>query len=131
MRGKRQGAIGAPLALLTLLAALFCVTGASLAPSAMAGSATAVTAAHADGGEAHESLGATDETAPAVPAGTRCLKKAQPEQQHPRIGALPARALPVENDALAPARAPTRTGAPRRNPTESPPDLTELSVRRV
>ncbi|MET7378372.1 hypothetical protein ABZT08_06015 [Streptomyces sp. NPDC005526] len=135
MRGRQHGALGAALALLTLLGALFCATSATAASpdpaSVRPGAAPAVTALDHPAPPSHESLSGPDRGAPVFAADAPCLKKAQPGQQQPRVSAPLAHAVPAENSAMADARAPVRVDAPRRTPGEPPPDLAELSVRRV
>lgn len=127
MHRKRHGALGAAVALLTLVAALLCATGAAQAPRAATGSATV---ASAQAAQTHEALKHSGQRAPDAVAAAPCLKKAQPERQ-PRIHAPLPDALPAGSDTTGPGRASPHTCAPRRAPAESPPDLAELSVRRV
>ena len=127
MHGKRHGAMGAALALLTLLAALFCATAASPAPSGAAHSSTTA-ALRALG---HATLDDVGREAPLAATDAPCLKKTQPERQHLRFGAPPSRALPAETDDMASVRALTHTQVRRCGPAPSPPDLAELSVQRV
>ncbi|MDR3083394.1 MAG: hypothetical protein LBV60_21170 [Streptomyces sp.] len=127
MQGTRHGAVGAALALLTLLVALFCATTASPALSGAAHS-SAMTDLRAP---SHETLDNVGQEAPVGATNTPCLKKTQPERQHLRLGAPLARALPTETDGMASMRPPAHTQVRRCGPAPSPPDLAELSVRRV
>lgn len=135
MRGKRHGAMGAALALLTLLAALFCalsvrseapvvpVVSASFAeegPSAVTAVSSVVLPA----------LDTDDQDTNAAVDGP-CLKKVVPEQPQPRNGAALISGLPTETSGTAWAHGSAHTVTRHRDPAPSPPDLTELSVRRV
>ncbi|MFF8918176.1 hypothetical protein ACF08M_33950 [Streptomyces sp. NPDC015032] len=129
MHRKRHGAIGAALALLTLLAALFCATAAS--PPAFQ-AAPSSTAADPHVAPRHETLDGASHDASFSAGKASCLKKVQPEQQHLRTGALLDRALPAQADEMtSPVPASGHTGVRYFEPNPSPPDLTELSVRRV
>ncbi|MFF4762055.1 hypothetical protein [Streptomyces sp. NPDC001292] len=128
MRRKRHGAMGAGLALLVLLAALFCATTSS--PPAFR-AVPSSTAAGPHMAPCPETLDDAGHGAPAATGNAPCLKKAQPEQQQFRFGAPLARALPAQADDTAPARASAYREVRRYGPEPSPPDLTELSVRRV
>ncbi|MFI9604630.1 hypothetical protein ACIHCX_33095 [Streptomyces sp. NPDC052043] len=128
MRGKRHGALGAGLALLVLLAALFCATTAS-PPAFRAAASAAAAGPHLT--PCHKMLDDTGHGAPTAAGNGPCLKKAQPEQQHLRFGAPLARALPAHAVDTAPAPASAHREVRRHGPEPSPPDLTELSVRRV
>ncbi|GED90244.1 hypothetical protein [Streptomyces sp. 6-11-2] len=128
MRRTRHGAMSAGLALLVLLAALFCATTAS-PPAFRAASSSAAADPHV--APCPETLDDAGHGAPAAAGSGPCLKKAQPEQQHPRFGALLSRALPAQADDTAPAWASAHRDVRRHGPEPSPPDLTELSVRRV
>ncbi|MEU9763195.1 hypothetical protein [Streptomyces sp. NPDC047985] len=129
MHRKRHGAVGASLALLTLLAALFCATTASPPAFRAAPSSTAADPHVAPG---HETLDDAGHDVPVSARKASCLKKVQPEQEHLRFGALPDRALPARADDMAPpVRGAGHAGVRYFGPKPSPPDLTELSVRRV
>ncbi|MFJ3335032.1 hypothetical protein [Streptomyces sp. NPDC086766] len=125
MRGKRHSVIGAAVALLTLLAALLCVTSAS------PGAKGPATAASVRAAVCHDALGHSGQGAPGAVADAPCLKKTLPEQRQPSIHASLTRNLLVGNDVMESGRALAHGYAPRRTPAESPPDLAELSVRRV
>lgn len=127
MHGKRRGAMGVVLALLTLVASLFCAAGASAAPAGAAPSAAVtdlceVPLPHTSADVGH------GVSAPAADA--PCLKKSQPAQQPLASGVPFSRVLPAEADVLPFPRAVQGDG-PHRCPAHSPPDLAELSVRRV
>jgi len=127
MRGKQHGAVGATLALLTLLAALFCVTAASPAPSGTVHSST-VADLRAPG---HQTLDNAGRKAPVAAVDAPCLKKTQPKRQHVRFGAPRTGALPAETGEMAAMRASVHPQARCYGPAPSPPDLAELSVRRL
>ena len=127
MRGKRDGAVGAALALLTLLAALFCVTAAFPALSRAVHS-SAVADLCAPG---HETLASAGREAPVAAVDAPCLKKTQPKRQHVRFGTPPTGALPAETGEMASLRASAHTQVRRYGPAPSPPGLAELSVRRL
>ncbi|MFF9073456.1 hypothetical protein ACF1FX_25610 [Streptomyces sp. NPDC014646] len=129
MHRKRHGAMGAALALLTLLAALFCATTAS-PPAFRATPSSAAADLHMT--PRHEALDDAGHDAPVSAGKASCLKKVQPKQEHLRFHALLERALPTQADDMTPpVRGPGRTGVQYFGPRPSPPDLTELSVRRV
>ncbi|MFF9126295.1 hypothetical protein ACF09J_23825 [Streptomyces sp. NPDC014889] len=128
MRRRRHGAMGAGLALLVLMAALFCATTSS-PPALLAAPSPAAAGPHlaaSPGTSADDGHGA-----PAAAGHGPCLKKTQPEQQQTRSGAPLARALPARADDTAAARVSAHREARRHGPEPSPPDLAELSVRRV
>ncbi|MFJ2020808.1 hypothetical protein [Streptomyces nodosus] len=125
---RRHGAMGAALALLVLLAALFCA-GTSSPPLFEAAHSSAT---------AELRLASCDTTpdgaghgAPAGAAKAPCLKKVQPGPPHLRFGALPTRAVPADAADTASARRSAYLDVRRHGPEPSPPDLTELSVQRV
>ncbi|MEU3216272.1 hypothetical protein [Streptomyces sp. NPDC006971] len=129
MHRKRHGAMGAALALLTLLAALFCATAAS--PPAFRATLSS-TAADPRMAPRHETLDDASHDAPVSAGKASCLKKVQPKQEHLRFGAPLERALPAQADGMTPpVRGPGHAGVRYLGPRPSPPDLTELSVRRV
>ncbi|MGX4689688.1 hypothetical protein [Streptomyces sp. JNUCC 63] len=136
MLGKRHGAMGAALALLTLLAALFCATSvrsdapvASVAEASFA--AEASSAAAAVSSVALPSLDTADQSGGAAAAGGPCLKKVVPDQPQPRTGAAPISGLPAGAGGTAWVHGPAHAVSRHAGPAPSPPDLTELSVRRV
>ncbi|MEV5986544.1 hypothetical protein AB0L85_16240 [Streptomyces sp. NPDC052051] len=127
MQGKRHGAMGAALALLTLLAALLCATSASPALARAAHSSAAADLR----ASSHTTLGSVGQDAPVTATTAPCLKKTQPERQQSRFAVPLIRALPTAPDALASARAHLPERVQHRGPAPSPPDLAELSVRRL
>ncbi|MFI9627339.1 hypothetical protein [Streptomyces sp. NPDC052042] len=130
MHRKRHGAMGAALALLTLLAALFCAT--TVSPPAFQAAAPSSAAAEEHMAPGHEMLDDTGLDASFSAGKASCLKKVQPEQQHLRSGAMLERALPAQADDMTPAVLGSGSaGVWCFGPKPSPPDLTELSVRRV
>ncbi|PZH17355.1 hypothetical protein C1I97_05215 [Streptomyces sp. NTH33] len=136
MLGKRHGVMGAVLALLTLLAALFCATSvrsdASVASVVSASSAVEDPfAAAAVSSAALPSLDTADRSGGADAAGGPCLKKVVPDQPQPRTGAALISGPPTGTGETAWVRGSAHTVAHRCGPAPSPPDLTELSVRRV
>ncbi|MFF3731129.1 hypothetical protein ACFYXM_12605 [Streptomyces sp. NPDC002476] len=129
MLRERHGTMGAALALLTLLAALFCAT--TVSPPAFRATPSS-TAADLHVAPRHETLDDASHDAPVSAGKASCLKKIQPKQEHLRCGALLERALPAQADEMTPpVRGPGHAGVRYSGPRPSPPDLTELSVRRV
>lgn len=136
MLGKRHGVMGAALALLTLLAALFCATSVrsdvSVASRLSASSAAEGPAAAAAVPSATlTTLDTADQSDGAVAAGGPCLKKVVPDQPQPRSGAAPISGLPAGAGGTAWVRGAAHAVPRHAGPAPSPPDLTELSVRRV
>ncbi|MEW2492618.1 hypothetical protein AB0942_03555 [Streptomyces nodosus] len=125
---KRHGAMGAALALLVLLSALFCAR--SSAPPLFEATHSP-TASEPRLAPCHTALDDSGHGEPVGTAKAPCLKKVQPERQHPRFGALPAPAASAEAADQASARGSAYRDARHHGPEPSPPDLTELSVQRV
>jgi hypothetical protein len=130
--------MGAALALLTLLAALFCAApvrsdtlGAPVVPasSATEGAAEGASAATAVSSVVLHALDTGDQGSTA--ADGPCLKKVLPKQPQPRSGAAPIGALPLGTDGTAWVHASAHAVARHCGPAPSPPGLDELSVRRV
>ncbi|WP_073947724.1 hypothetical protein [Streptomyces kebangsaanensis] len=136
MLGKRHGAMGAALALLTLLAALFCATSVrpdvSVAPVVSASPVVeGPFAAAAVSSVALPSLDAAGRSGGAAAADGPCLKKVVPDQPQPRTGAAPVSGLSAGAGGTAWVRGSAHAVSRHAGPAPSPPDLTELSVRRV
>ncbi|WP_112467636.1 hypothetical protein [Streptomyces triticisoli] len=142
MRGKRHGAMGAALALLTLLAALFCATSgrsvSSVASAPSTPSALSVTSAAERSSPATAAVSSvtvpTPDTADhgdSAVAGAPCSKKVVPEQPQVRADATLISSLPAGAGETAWARGSPHAVSRHCGPAPSPPDLTELSVRRV
>jgi hypothetical protein len=136
MLGKRHGAVGAALALLTLLAALFCAT--SVRSDALVASVTSASSAAEDSSAAtavfsvaFSTLDTADQSGDTAAAGGPCLKKVVPEQPQPRNGAALISGLPAGAGETAWVRGSAHAVVRHCGPAPSPPDLTELSVRRV